>query len=435
MICLGTLYQQLSSNESGPPISSRPASDVKPLSRIYREKVAQCLVLSKYTKPVSLTVQTLILYFLIEVPRSEDTQMGTWIILGIIVRLALRMGYHRDASHFPQVSPFQGEMRRRSWAIVRHLDLVVSAQIGLPRMIRESQLDTAEPRNLLDEDLDENLVELPLPRPDTVQTCVQYFVLKNRLVSVYGRISDLTTSPQPPSYAEVMALDKTLHDTYNVLPQWLHMRPMTKSIMDGPSIIMRRIHVALIFQKAKCVLHRQYMVPARSDSRYSYSRTTCIEGALKILECQRILDQETQVGGRLYQDRWKASSVVKHDFLLAITVLCLDFDHDIKGVSTLQFQTETSNFATTQHTIQALQDSYPMWLRSSDSSQEARKAAKALRIVLNKARSLSWRKPADLQDHVAGASADGRDFPFFSPGKPPDFPMIFILIFGCNKRT
>jgi len=308
------------------------------------------------------------------------------------VRLVLRMGYHRDASHFPRLSPFHAEMRRRAWALIIQLDVSSSAQVGLPRMIRASQPDTAEPRNLLDEDFDENVVDLSLHRPDTVQTPVQFLVAKNKLISIFGMISDLATSTRPPSHAEVMRLDRMLHDAYKAIPPGLHMRPMSKSIMDRADVILHRIYVTLLFHKAKCVLHRKYLLLARTDSRYTYSRTTCIEAALHILQCQCILNQEMQAGGRLYPDRWKVSSLVKQDFLLATTILCLDLDHHIAAEWSLESRKDRPDTNTSERVIQALNDSYQIWLRSSNSSREAQMAVEALRIVLGKAQKMSMRR-------------------------------------------
>lgn len=81
--------------------------------RKYREKIVQCLVLGRYTKSVPYTIETL-LYFTVEHFQCEDTQVGNWTLLGMIVCLAMRMGYHRDAAHSPQISPYHGEMRRRA---------------------------------------------------------------------------------------------------------------------------------------------------------------------------------------------------------------------------------------------------------------------------------------------------------------------------------
>ncbi|KAK9244839.1 fungal-specific transcription factor domain-containing protein [Lipomyces tetrasporus] len=409
IMCLGAQYQLFSSNESGQPLDLQSASDSERLIQTYREKTIQCLVLGKYTRSVPYTIETLLLYLHIEYLRSEDTQIGNWILMGIIVRLALRMGYHRDGSHSSRISPFHAEMRRRAWAVISQLDIFGSAQVGLPRMIKELQSDTAEPRNLLDEDFDENAVELPPPRPDTDPTPIKYLVAKNKLVSVFGMISDLTTSTRPPLYTEVMRLDRILHDVYRTMPHGLHMRPMTKSNMDSPDVIIGRIYVALLFHKSQCVLHWKYLLPARTDSSYAYSRTTCIEAALHILQYQWILNQETQSRGRLYRDRWKVSSIIKHDFLLATTILCLDLDHDITAELSSESQKNIPDADTRERVIQALNGSYLIWLQSTDSSRESQKAAAVLRIVLGKAQKMSTRRAADLGRMVSIMPAASSD--------------------------
>ena len=425
IMCLATLYQQFSPNESIQSLYLQPAVDPNHLIRTYREKIIQCLVLGNYTKSVPYTIETLLLYLHVEYFRSEDTQVGTWILLGIIVRLALRMGYHRDASHFPRISPFHAEMRRRTWAIIIQLDTVASAQVGLPRMIREVHSDTREPRNLLDEDFDENVIDLPLPRPETVQTAIQYLVAKNKVISVFGMISDLTTSTGH-SYAEVMRLDRLLDDTYKTISPGLHMQPMEKSIMDSPDIIMRRVWIALLFHKAKCILHRRYLLPARTEGRYTYSRTICIEAALHLLQFQSILDQETQAGGRLYQDRWKVSSLIKQKFLLATTILCLAVDHEITAESSSESQKYIPDTISSERVIEALNGSYLIWLQSSDSSKEAQKAAEVLRIVLGKAQSRTTRRstsifelPPEVTSYLISANESSRSVVF--DGARPNF--------------
>ena len=385
MMCLATQFQSFQVSEpKGVDQYPLSAQEVQHQVRLYQEKTVQCLVLGKYTKSVPYTIQTLLLYFSTEHFQSEDTEIGTWILLGIVVRIAMRMGYHRDAWHFPQISPFQGEMRRRAWAILAQLDLLASTQIGLPRMIKESQTDTAEPRNLVDDDFDEDVDALPASRPDTDLTPMLYVIVKNRIMSVFGMISDLTSSKGAISYAEVMRLDKVLHEARESIPIGLQMRPIAKSLLDNPNAVMRRIYLALVFNKARCILHRKYLVAAHSNNLYSYSRQSCIDAALQMLQLQSTLNQETQLGGRLYHDKWKVSSLVNHDFLLATTILCLDLDHDMAMQPSIQGNDSTKENYKRDAIIQALHVSYKIWLQSSRSSREARKAAEALRIVLGK---------------------------------------------------
>ncbi|MCJ1268380.1 hypothetical protein MMC22_008268 [Lobaria immixta] len=414
MICLATQFQQLSADEPGgthQPFQS--SQHPQHLLQLYREKIVQCLVLGKYIKSVPYTIETLLLYFTIEHFQCKDTEIGTWILLGIIVRIAMRMGYHRDPSHSPRISPFHGEMRRRAWAMIVQLDLITSSQIGLPRMIQESQSDTAEPRNLVDDDFDEDMIELPAPRPDTDMTPILYFVSRKKLLSVFGNISDLATSAQASSYSEVMRLDGILNEARLAIPPGLQMRPMAKSIIDHPDIVMRRIHLDLIFHKAQCVLHRKYLISARSNSQHAYSRKSCIEAALQILQHQSMLNQEMQPGGQLYRDRWKVSSLVNHDFFLAATILCLDLDPDLAARSSSQINGEAGDKRRGDDVTHALHESYKIWLKSSKSSREAQKAAEALNIVLEKVKAASVAREADNVDNFPEFSfVSTNDFAF-----------------------
>ena len=370
IMCCGVLYREFSSGDPS-QLYQHPPSEAQLLIQNHRKKIVQCLVLGKYNKSPPYTIETLLLYMHVEYLCSQDSQVGIWLLFGLVVRLALRMGYHRDGSHFTRLSPFQAEMRRRTWAIVTQLDVMASSQMGLPRMVREADSDAAEPRNLLDDDMDVDMAELPPARPESVQTPVQYFVAKNKLIGILGMISDLTNSKRPLTYTQVMRLDQVLDDTYKNSPSWLHMRPMSKSIMDGPETIMRRVFVALVYYKVKCILHRKYLVPSRTDHRYTYSRSTCIDAALQILQCQSMLDEDTQAGGRLYHDRWKALSFVNQEFLLAISILCLDLDHDINTAASAAPQRGSREPTPRDEVTQALERSYQIWLRSSDASRES----------------------------------------------------------------
>lgn len=73
----------------------------------FRLRTVQCLVKGDYTKPVEHTVETMILYVLGEYSSRWDADLGLWLIQSMITRIAIRMGYHRDAKWFPSITPFQ----------------------------------------------------------------------------------------------------------------------------------------------------------------------------------------------------------------------------------------------------------------------------------------------------------------------------------------
>jgi hypothetical protein len=134
------------------------------------------------------------LYFGTEYLRSADTQFSVYVLVGMLVRLSFRMGYHRDPSRFPNISPFKGEMRRRHWLVIMSLDLVTSAQVGLPRSIQSFMYDTQEPRNYVEQDIHENITELPPSRPESELTQLLYSIVLTRVRTIQAKITDLMNS-------------------------------------------------------------------------------------------------------------------------------------------------------------------------------------------------------------------------------------------------
>jgi hypothetical protein len=336
------------------------------------------------------------------------------MMLGVIVRLAYRMGYHRDPSHFPNISSFDGEMRRRLWSMLVRLDIQISGQVGLPRMARDDLGDTVEPSNLLDEDLHRDMQELPPPRPEAVQTEIQYSLSESKLLSMRGRINDWTETLTNRrinlalAEADVTRLDKQLDDTYAKLPEPLRMRPMARSLVDNAETILRRLILFLHVQEAKCLLHFRHstLQSSHSNDGESYNHhvsahSKYVGAALQILQCQRTLYDETQLSGRLYKDRWKLTPLLRASCLLATAVLCSEIDsgniHQSHDASVQQPSQDNGRSMNSQNIdknditpqkrdeiVQALHESCLVWTHLSEKSQEAQKAAEAVRSVLNK---------------------------------------------------
>lgn len=363
--------------------------DPKRTIQSHREKTIQALVLGKYTHCPPFALEALLVFLQAEHLRSEDSEMSASILLGMVVKLAMRMGYHRDASHFPQISALEGEMQRRVWALIVQFDALASIQEGLPRMIRRPVYDTKRPGNLFDNDFHEEDEVLPVERPDTVQTPAQFLVVKNKMLEIYGTIAHSVTSITPLGGNEIMTLDMSLHNAYVSIPAGLRMRSLSEEFMEPEDVIIRRIYIALIFEEAKCVLHQKLLRFKREDKRYAHSRSVCVEAAMKILEYQHLLETETQAGGRIYQERWRISKLARSSFLLATSVLCSEIDQDVAETS-LSREEESTGIERKQRMMEALEKSYHIWDQISHctSSAEAAKAATTINIVLSKAKKL-----------------------------------------------
>ncbi|PTB65489.1 hypothetical protein BBK36DRAFT_66113 [Trichoderma citrinoviride] len=353
----------------------------------YRTRAAQCLALADYTRPGRYKIEALLLYSGTEFMRTRDSQIGISILVSVIVKLAMHMGYHRDSKHYQNLSVFEGEMRRRAWALIWQVDHLVSFQVGLPRTISDSQCDAGLPHNLLDEDFDETTKVLPTPRPITERTPVTYTIMKGKLVSVFARIVEKTYLTGGAMHEEVTQLDKNLQDAHTSLPPFLRIRTMTMSITDPPDLIMQRYNLELLYQKARCVLHRRYLTDYRSDLRYAYSRWSCVDAATQIIRHQSDLYDETLPGGQLYRDRWYISSLTSHDFLLAAMILCLELSWKTTSDPPNLYPGSMNSTPKSQEELsKTLETSYSIWTTFSETSTEARKASKALALMLQSAK-------------------------------------------------
>ncbi|KAI0816557.1 hypothetical protein GGR55DRAFT_241931 [Xylaria sp. FL0064] len=105
------------------------------------------------------TVQTFIIYQ--EIVRQNDGQRATWTLAGLLIRIAVGMGLHRDGCNFPNVSAFDPEIRRRVWYHICLLDARVGDCEPSSVGITEKLFDAKQPSNLNDADITPDMAALP----------------------------------------------------------------------------------------------------------------------------------------------------------------------------------------------------------------------------------------------------------------------------------
>lgn len=214
------------------------------MAATYRNAMAQCLVLADYTKPHRYVIEAMVLHILADNNQHQDVETSVWVLIGVVARLAMRMGYHRDSKMFPNISVFQGEMRRRIWATIRQGDLLFSYQAGFSGMIRANDSDTDFPHNLYDEDFDEDSTELPPERPFTEPTPISYTIIKSRLCSVFERVLEHSQKVKGSSYEEIMEIDSELRRASDIIPERLRVRQMSDCENDPACLITCRFGVS-----------------------------------------------------------------------------------------------------------------------------------------------------------------------------------------------
>ncbi|KAL1976503.1 hypothetical protein VTN31DRAFT_2785 [Thermomyces dupontii] len=298
----------------------------------FRKLTAECLVLADYMKPQPYILETLLFHLTADYTSALDNNTSNWIMTGIIVRLAMRQGYHRDSKMFPNITPFQGEMRRRVWAVVRQADIFYSFQAGMPTMLRSVDTDTDLPRNLNDEDFGPDSKEIPPSRPSNEVTPVSCLIAMGRVAFAFGRIiEDAMKVVKNSSYDFVMELDAELRRAYDQVPDHLKMQPLEECKADSPELILSRLQIHGVYLKGQCVLHRRYLARARHNPRFTHSRRVCIDASLELLRYQEMLHRESTIASRLAPSMsLRKCFLSTTDFVLAASIICLDLYYGLQ---------------------------------------------------------------------------------------------------------
>ncbi|XXH00367.1 hypothetical protein Hte_006711 [Hypoxylon texense] len=116
-------------------------------SRGCRSALMRIGILKNYDLVV---LQSLVLY-LFSLPGRYDRH-AAWILNGVTVRIAQKMGLHRDGEYLG-LPPFETEMRRRLWWRIILLDAMYALMSGLGHSLLPRSWDTKAPLNVNDSDL------------------------------------------------------------------------------------------------------------------------------------------------------------------------------------------------------------------------------------------------------------------------------------------
>ncbi|KAI1117590.1 fungal-specific transcription factor domain-containing protein [Nemania sp. NC0429] len=149
----------------------------------------------------------------------------TWQHLGLLVRMAMTMGLHRDPSEFShEILPFWAEQRRKLWATILELDIHMSIQCNLPSCVREGDFTCRPPRNLNDEELHPNMIELPPPKPIEIDTDSRIQVFAANTLTTRFKVVDLVNRIDSlQDYQQILdvgnELERALEDVRYVVPR------------------------------------------------------------------------------------------------------------------------------------------------------------------------------------------------------------------------
>ncbi|KAJ5099977.1 hypothetical protein N7532_006978 [Penicillium argentinense] len=329
------------------------------------------------------SIEALFLYLQSRFMNATSSTNQLWLELGTIIRLALRMGYHRDPDGLQNISAFDGEIRRRVWLHIFQIDALVSFQMGLPSMIPTEYCDAKLPSNLHDADISIEMDVVPPSRPLSEVTPMLYGIVKSGIMRIFKKIVMHTQPLASPDYSTILALSHEMKSVYEAVPDVLKRRSISDSFMDSSDIILERCTLELLYLKGIVVLHRRYVRNDLESSQFEPSRRYCLEAALEILSRQADIYKASLPGGRLHEDRWMITALTEHDFLLAAMIVCLDLSIQIESEAPEIAQIEGSESFTAKK-FRALQMSREIWAANRNCPPQSHLASVVLDLMIRK---------------------------------------------------
>ncbi|KAJ4380264.1 hypothetical protein N0V86_004574 [Didymella sp. IMI 355093] len=156
------------------------------------------------------------------------------------------------------------------WWGLYHGDRFLSLLLGLPYGISDSHCD------------------LTMPSFDGEYMHPLIFI--TNVSKLAGRVIDRNQGVAEQSFAWALQLDQELEDLYKRLdPTWLDYSELLATPEDNAAELRERIMAQMIYHQIRVYLHLPFMLKSATNSRFTYSRTACLNGSREVLRLYQAL--------------------------------------------------------------------------------------------------------------------------------------------------
>ncbi|KAL2270776.1 hypothetical protein VTJ83DRAFT_147 [Remersonia thermophila] len=262
----------------------------------YRFAIEQALAKAEILTNPNFTVAQAFLLFLVLVRRHDDTRFA-WTLTGLLIRISQSLGLHRDGTNFPNLSPFQVEMRRRLFWALCVLDLRSAEDQGTDLTIAPGTFDTRIPLNINDTDIAPESTALPEPREGT--TDMAFSLVRYEICALSRRLYTLSSATTPHLPCDA---DKSLEEREEMLLE-VSQRVQERLLKDNNnSMFWVASNVArVVAAKMTLVIYQSVLFPGPGNDQLSEDvRARLLNAALDVFEYSHQLNTDP----RFKQWRW-----------------------------------------------------------------------------------------------------------------------------------
>ncbi|KAI8957854.1 fungal-specific transcription factor domain-containing protein [Daldinia sp. FL1419] len=216
--------------------------------------------------------------------RRHDSPRFVYMMTGLVIRMALALGLHRDGSRFPNLSPFEIEMRRRLWWHVCLLDVRASEDQGMDLTITPGSFDTRQPLNINNEDIHPDTKETPKEREGI--TDMTFSLVTSSQCEVTREMMAVSLKDGVP---QVDVQDRLLNEYYGRLEKtYLKYSSAEGNITYWVVIVIAR----LVMAKMSLIVYFPVLFSPESEQASGEMRNRLFRAAIEVAEYNHTLNSE-----------------------------------------------------------------------------------------------------------------------------------------------
>ncbi|KID87431.1 Transcription factor, fungi [Metarhizium guizhouense ARSEF 977] len=268
----------------------------------YRSAVLQALVNASWLKTTSLRVLQAYVIFLVAA-RSQVDPHTFWSLTGIAIRLAQRMGLHRDGENLG-LPPFEVQMRRRLFWQLLPLDTYAGQVSGTGISIAPDSWDTKQPLNINDDQIYPGMTEKPEEKKGATEMI--YSLARIELSNFYAK-----TGVKLKSAAVSFKNSDEIENLINDVEGSIEMKYLRYCDILNP---LHLLTLAVVRSAANIVRLRNRMTPVMDKTVNDGERNELCALSERILETDSTIYRNPS----LKKFRWQVKNFFLWDALLCI---------------------------------------------------------------------------------------------------------------------
>lgn len=252
----------------------------------------------------------------------------TWISADFPLRIAISEGYHLEPSiHFPDIRPFEAEMRRRIWATILELSLQSSLDADMPPPLSGDVWDCDPPTNVNDAEISESMVARALGRPlqHLTESSAQIMLVATVRVRLEV-LQSLMTLTKSFAYQDVTRLVLELEARSQAHAALLR-TALTSPPCDGATEFQLDL-LEILNRRFLLSLHRHPLeLGGTTNPVFSLSNVEAFESSLRILKHDQTSSNPSSEHDNTRRLRIFGGGIFKHAFWHALALLCFEMIH------------------------------------------------------------------------------------------------------------